>query len=320
MGQGLDPSRMSNVIRREVTVSVGDRSVFPRRSPEQIRNRQFVWVRKGYDPEQVQDFLGQLADLVDSVEAELRAAREELQKASSQQGTARDEAYTELAKRMADMLQMADAHAETVRKDADQQGAQMRSEAAAESERTRKEAEADAERVRRDAQADAERVIRESSVQAEQLRRENEEAMRKARTEAEHIVSVLSTRRDMLLQEVQSTRERLLGVLDKVNQAVPPVGAPAISQPVAPPQQAPSGERKEEQAPAAQPASSRPAPTERTKQAPERKESDSKGAQPSKASKTSRPKKETGNSEGADKDSLELVLPEIPALEEELES
>src|SRR5205085_5516453 len=97
--------------RREVTVSIGDRNVFPRRGPEQIRNRQFVWVRKGYDPEQVQDFLNQLADHVDAIETELRSAREEMERASRRQSSAREEAYQELAKRMADMLAMADAQA-----------------------------------------------------------------------------------------------------------------------------------------------------------------------------------------------------------------
>ena len=92
-------------------MSVGDRNMFPRPGPEQIRNRQFVWVRKGYDPEQVKDFLAQIADHIESLEAELRTAREEAERSSERQTSARDEAY-EVAKRMADMLEVADQHSD----------------------------------------------------------------------------------------------------------------------------------------------------------------------------------------------------------------
>ena len=313
-------------------MSTGDRSVFPRRGPEQIRNRQFVWVRKGYDPEQVQDFLSQLADHVDALETEMRSAREEMDKASRRQSSAREEAYQELAKRMADMLSMADAQAETVRKEAEQNANQTRAEADAAAERTRKEAEADAERVRKEAKDEAERLIREAAVGAEQLKRENEEALRKMRTEAEHIVGVLSSRRDMLLQEVQVTKERLTGVLERVNAAVPPPpsaaqAAPAQTaahqgqpaQPAAPPSQPPQSALPE------QPPAPEEASTEASDEASDTKEK--APPQPRKASskrsgqREPRPgsSNESGAPSGDENESLELMLPEIPVLEEELE-
>ena len=242
--------------------------IYPRRGPDQIRNRQFVWVRKGYDPDQVQDFLKQVADMVDGLEAELNRAKAEVEKASRTEAAAREHAYTELANRMADLLRVADAHAETLRREAEQEAERIQAEARTRGETARTEAEDEAKRIRTQALEEGERVLREAKAEAERYRRENAEALKKARAEAEHIVNVLASRRDKLLAEIQSTRERLSSVLQEVNQAVPPV-------PMGPgPSAAPPGKERPSRRGAPEPVSSEP---------------------------------------------LELVLPEIPALEEELE-
>jgi len=305
-------------------VSIGDRSIVPSRGPEQIRNRQFGWVRKGYDPEQVKDFLGQLAEHVDALESELRAAREELDRASRGQTSGRGEAYQELAKRMDDVLAMADAQAETVRKESEQAANQKLVEAEAVAERIRKEAKADAERARFEAKDESERIVREAKVQAEQLRRENEDALRKARTEAEHIVGVLSSRRDMLLQEVQTTRDRLMWVLDRVNAAVPPpTGTPGplsggqaqqLGQQV-PPQPGALSEQAQPSRQARPQLLSQAGPS-RESPAEEARKPSPLWAQLRTREEGSEPNDQEG---GEDQEPPDLVLPARPALEEELE-
>jgi DivIVA domain-containing protein len=43
-------------------------------SAEQIRRREFATVRRGYDPDQVRDYLRQVAEQLESLEGELREA------------------------------------------------------------------------------------------------------------------------------------------------------------------------------------------------------------------------------------------------------
>ena len=264
-------------------MSIGDRDMIIRRGPSDIRNRQFVWVRKGYDPDQVQDFLGQVADMVEQLQAELARAKSEIDRSSWQKSAAREEAYQDLANRMADVLRTAEAHAETIRREADKEVQQLVAQAQAEAEEFRKSGRDEIEKIRREALAEAETIRREALADAERTRRENAEAMKKARAEAEHIVSVLASRRDILLAEVNATRERLIGILEKVNAAVPAgtseatlEGAPPIRVPEAEPPE-PAPERRRE----------RPISPPRT-----------------------RPKQ-------ASPEPLELVLPDIPSLEEE---
>jgi DivIVA domain-containing protein len=270
---------------KEVTVSIGDRDMIFRRGPGDIRNRQFVWVRKGYDPDQVQDFLAQVADMVDALQAELTRAQGEVERSSWQKTAARDEAYQELATRIADVLRTAEAHAEAVRRDAEQEGQQVLAKAQAEAEEARKSRLDEIEKIRREAVAEAETLRREAAAEAERIRRENAEAMKKARAEAEHIVSVLASRRDILLAEVNATRERLVGILEKVNAAMP-AGAPEVPS-EAPPIKVPEAETPEPAEP----------PRERRRERP-----------------ISPPR---GSSKAPAPEPLELVLPDIPALEEE---
>ena len=58
-------------------------------SAAQIRRREFASVRRGYDPDQVRDYLAQVAEQVDNLEGQLREARlEEGGIAGSSGGTA----------------------------------------------------------------------------------------------------------------------------------------------------------------------------------------------------------------------------------------
>ena len=44
-------------------------------SAEQIRRRMFARVRRGFDPDQVRDYLLQIADQIETLEGEVREAR-----------------------------------------------------------------------------------------------------------------------------------------------------------------------------------------------------------------------------------------------------
>src|SRR3954453_4183190 len=50
-------------------------------SAEQIRRREFATIRRGYDPEQVRNYLGQVAAQVETLEGQIRDARLEAESA-----------------------------------------------------------------------------------------------------------------------------------------------------------------------------------------------------------------------------------------------
>ena len=52
-------------------------------SAEQIRRREFATIRRGYDPEQVRDYLRQVAAQVETLERQVREARLEAESARS---------------------------------------------------------------------------------------------------------------------------------------------------------------------------------------------------------------------------------------------
>ena len=58
-------------------------------SAEQIRRREFATIRRGYDPEQVRDYLGQVAAQVETLERQLREARLEAESAHAPDGDPR---------------------------------------------------------------------------------------------------------------------------------------------------------------------------------------------------------------------------------------
>jgi len=116
-------------------------------SADQIRRREFVSVRRGYDPEQVRTYLTQVGDQVEKLEEQVRVAGAQAAEALQAKAEAevaaearqleappastKEDIYTELSERMADMLRTAERHAEDVRKEADEECAKMVAEARA---------------------------------------------------------------------------------------------------------------------------------------------------------------------------------------------
>jgi DivIVA domain-containing protein len=181
-------------------------------SAEQIRRREFATIRRGYDPEQVRDYLKQVAAQVETLEGRLREAHLEMESArQSPEEPLREprpehqvetapavDPYEELAGRLSELMRGADGQAKRIL-----------SEAQAEASRAMAEARAEADRVRTDAQS-----------QAEEARQHGDEVLHHAKAEAERVLSTLSTRREHLVDQLQQMQSRLLGVAQELESAL----------------------------------------------------------------------------------------------------
>jgi DivIVA domain-containing protein len=160
-------------------------------SAEQIRRREFVTIRRGYDPDQVRGYLEQLADQVELMRVLLRDAQAEAQTAVRRTiAQPRQDPYQQLGERVASVIREADQIAETIKT----------------------EAHRDAELVTRDARAEADRIRTDAQAKAEDARSQAETAVRAAREEADRTIAGLATRRDALVDQLASMQERLIGV------------------------------------------------------------------------------------------------------------
>jgi len=167
-------------------------------APEQIRRREFVTIRRGYDPDQVRDYMEQLADQVELMQSLLRDARQEAEAAIRANEKPRIDRYEELARRVSGVIREADSAAE-----------QIRGGAREDAERMTTEARTDADRIRTDAQA-----------RAEETRASAEAAVIEARAEADRRVAGLATRRDALVEQLAGMQERLIAVAHDLERTI----------------------------------------------------------------------------------------------------
>jgi DivIVA domain-containing protein len=167
-------------------------------SAEQIRRREFVTIRRGYDPDQVRGYLEQLADQIELMRVLLRDAQAEAQTALRTNEQPRRDPYQQLGERVASVIREADQVAETIKT----------------------EAHRDAETVTRDARAQADRIRTDAQSKAEDARSQAETAVRAAREEADRTIAGLSTRRDALMDQLASMQERLIGVARDLESAM----------------------------------------------------------------------------------------------------
>lgn len=176
-------------------------------SAEQIRQRRFATVWRGYDLDQVNEYLVQIAAQVETLEAELRERRmmpvreqrpatptpgEALaaQVAAGSGGDPAVDPFDRLSKRFADVLRSADTEADRLVRDAREEAVSILGQARSE-----------ADRIRVDAQA-----------RAEEARQQGGEALAKAREEAERILGGLAERRESLVGQMHEMQSRLLSV------------------------------------------------------------------------------------------------------------
>ena len=168
-------------------------------SADQIRRREFVTTRRGYDPDQVRAYLEQLADQIELMRVLLREAQQEAQTAiRTSAAQQHEDPYEKLAQRVAGVIREADLAAAAIRT----------------------EAATDAERLSRDARADADRVRTDAQAKAEEARARADDAVRAAREEADRTIAGLSTRRDALVDQLASMQERLIGVARDLESAM----------------------------------------------------------------------------------------------------
>jgi DivIVA domain-containing protein len=167
-------------------------------TPEQIRRREFVTTRRGYDVEQVRDYLEQLSRQVEQMEGLLRTAKLQAGAAERAQTEPRLDPYQQLSDRFAEVLRTTDREAD----------------------RIRREAKDEADRILREARTEADRIRLDAQSRAEQAREEADRALREARSQADRTITGLATRRDALVDQLAAMQERLLGVAHELEAAI----------------------------------------------------------------------------------------------------
>jgi cell division initiation protein len=173
-------------------------------SAAQIRRREFASVRRGYDPDQVRDYLAQVAEQVENLEQELNESKLQPSDAPKSQrqarpsGAASEDPYERLSKRLTTLLATADKEAEGIV-----------AEARVDSARMVNEARSEADRIRVDAQA-----------RAEEARQQGNELLERAKTEADRVLLGLSERRETLVSHLQDMQTRLVGVAKELEVAI----------------------------------------------------------------------------------------------------
>jgi DivIVA domain-containing protein len=167
-------------------------------SGDQIRRREFVTTRRGYDADQVRDYLEQLADQVELMATMIRDARQEAEAALRANAQPKEDPYEVLARRVTSVIREADSAADRFRADGRR----------------------DAERILVEARTDADRIRTDAQSQAEDARANAEAALRDARAQADRTLAGLSTRREALVEQLSTMQTRLLGVAKDLEAAI----------------------------------------------------------------------------------------------------
>lgn len=163
-------------------------------SADQIRRREFVATRRGYDPDQVRAYLDQLADQVEQLEGMVRDAR---QRADAASGPKADP-YQEVAARVAGAIRAADESAQRMLSEAEGKVGELLADARKEADRIRAEAQATADA----ALASAETLVREASDRAGKTANE------------------LTARRELVLEHLGEMRERLVAAAGQIEEVI----------------------------------------------------------------------------------------------------
>lgn len=174
-------------------------------SAAQIRRREFASVRRGYDPDQVREYLTQVAEQIETLEQEVRESKLQPAEGPKSEGPARpadppssEDPYERLSKRLATLLATADKEAEGLLG----------------------EAKADAARMLDDARAEADRIRVDAQARAEEARQQGNELLERAKQEADRVLLGLSERRETLVQHLQDMQTRLVGVAKELEVAI----------------------------------------------------------------------------------------------------
>jgi DivIVA domain-containing protein len=189
---------------KEAPMSMTDLDLFPSES-DSMREPQFSTARNGYNPREVDGFVGKLADQIETLKGQvqrlergLRQAQAESESTRQRYAAAKAEVYEEFAARMAELLRTADMQADKVRREADEVTAKQLA----------------------DAQQQADRTIREATMEAEHLKWEGQEALKRARAEAEKVVQEITVFRRSVRGELQHLHDRLVTVVEELGATI----------------------------------------------------------------------------------------------------
>jgi vacuolar-type H+-ATPase subunit H len=166
--------------------------------PEADGSPRFTQVLRGYDPEQVRGYFLQLTARIDSLERELEDAVAQRDAARRRYAMAREDAYNQLAGRMAELLKVADQQADKIRKDADEETKRRLDEARHLSGQIQRESEGEAERLRQQAM----------------------DVLRQAEADRDRVLGGLTASRDAVVAELQATREHMVTVVQQLEVAM----------------------------------------------------------------------------------------------------
>ena len=189
-------------------------------SPAAVGSAQFTVTRRGFDTEEVRDFLrsvsaelGRLQERERFLESELRAMQT---RGMSGPGVLDEETVTAL-------LGEETARVLTVAREA---AAQMRVRAADAAERLVREANADAIRVREDADIETSRrrsdAVSDVEAELELAKQQGREMVNEAREYREKVLSELARRRELARQQIEQlihSRDRLVNAFDRARHA-----------------------------------------------------------------------------------------------------
>lgn len=168
-------------------------------SADQIRRREFVTVRRGYDPDQVRQYLDRIADEIEVLGDKLRSRQAEAPAVLEQAPPAEAAPAPAPAGTPVDPYNGLSGHMTQLLRSAEQTAGQILREAEAQRDQMLAEARADADRIHTDAQGRAEAVRQEAEV-----------LNARARTEADRMLSGLDGQRTALVAELQAMRDHLL--------------------------------------------------------------------------------------------------------------
>jgi DivIVA domain-containing protein len=165
----------------------------PSASAGRIRQPTFATVFRGYDPNQVVEYLSGVADHVEALEYNVHKLESELREVRGGGIAVQDEPggqdpYDAISARVADLVRMFDQDVE----------------------RLRAEAEDEVKRLLADARTDAERIRLNAQDRAAETRAEAERSLREARIETDQALSTLIARRSVLVDELRAMRDRML--------------------------------------------------------------------------------------------------------------
>ncbi|TMK68169.1 MAG: hypothetical protein E6G52_00755 [Actinobacteria bacterium] len=173
-------------------------------SAGKIRKPAFTTVFRGYDPNQVLEYLGGVADHVEALESKVRqlesgleAARRQTAAAATQEAANQDP-YETVSARVADLVRTFDLDVAKLRGDA----------------------EAEVERMLIEAKVSADQSNLEAQRNANEIRAQAERALQDARAESNKVLAGLTAHKEALLGELRALRDRMLDTAKDLETAI----------------------------------------------------------------------------------------------------